>query len=165
MKKNICMTGLSGSRLVRKSHGRIAFRGMIDTLEAEVLEAQVLALREGAAWYCASLGEVLEALRKILAAEVKEEPLPPFGLFGLSLDEIHRQSHDTGGAFGFPHPLPGCSMGALAVRLNTLRARIREGELLAVRVLRRRGDIITAMNRLSSALYWLFCKCISEPGK
>jgi ethanolamine utilization cobalamin adenosyltransferase len=155
------MTRLSGGRLVRKSHGRIAFRGMIDTLEAEVLEAQALAFGEGAPWYCASLGEVLEALRKILAAEVREEPLSPFGLFGLSLDEIRGQTHDPERAFGFPHPVPGYSMGALAVRLNTLRARIREGELLAVRVLRRREDIITAMNRLSSALYWLFCRCIS----
>ncbi|MDR1105313.1 MAG: hypothetical protein LBL44_03050 [Treponema sp.] len=155
------MTCLSGGRLVRKRCGRIAFRGMIDTLEAEVLEAQVLSLEEGAPWCCVSLGEVLEALRKILASEVKEEPLAPFGLFGLSLDEIHRQSHDPEHAFGFPHPVPGHSMGALAVRLNTLRARIREGELLAVRVLRRRKDIALAMNRLSSALYWLFCKCIS----
>jgi ethanolamine utilization cobalamin adenosyltransferase len=155
------MTHLSGSRLVCKSHGRIAFRGMIDSLEAEILEAQALAGNMGAQWYRASLGEVLAVLREILAAEVRETALPPFTLFGLSPDDIHRQSHDTEGAFGIPHPLPSAEMGALAVRLNTLRAHIREGELLAVRFLRRRKDIVTAMNRLSSALYWLFLNRVS----
>jgi ethanolamine utilization cobalamin adenosyltransferase len=156
------MTGLSGSRLVRKTHGRIAFRGMIDSLEAEILEAEILAAGLGAEWYCASLDEVLGVLREILAAEVRETPLPPFKLFGLSLDDLHGQSHDIEGAFGFPHPVPAFSMGPLAVRLNTLRTKIREGELLTVRVLRRRKDIITAMNRLSSALYWLFCHSLKN---
>jgi ethanolamine utilization cobalamin adenosyltransferase len=156
------MTHLSGSRLVRKSHGRIAFRGMIDSLEAEVLEAQCLAAEPGAERYRAFLGETLDVLREILAAEVRETPLPPFGLFGLSLEELHRQSHDTESAFGFSHPVPVYGMGPLALRLNTLRAKIREGELLAVRVLRGRKDIITAMNRLSSAMYWLFCNLVKD---
>jgi ethanolamine utilization cobalamin adenosyltransferase len=53
-------------------------------------------------------------------------------------------------------------MGPLALRLNTLRTKIREGELLTIRILRRRKDIITAMNRLSSAMYWLFCIAVKE---
>jgi ethanolamine utilization cobalamin adenosyltransferase len=164
-KKREDKTCLSGHRFVSKNHGRIAFRGMIDSLEADVLEAQVTAAGLGAEWYCASLGEMLGALRKILAAEVRERPLTPFGLFGLSLEELHRQSQDPEGVFGFPHPLPEFSMGPLALRLNTLRTRIREGELLAVKVLRRRIDIITVMNRLSSALYWLFCRCLADQRK
>jgi ethanolamine utilization cobalamin adenosyltransferase len=58
-------------------------------------------------------------------------------------------------------------MGPLALRLNTLRTRIREGELMAVRVFvpgkdSERKDIVLAMNRLSSALYWLFCRLVSK---
>ncbi|MDR2371085.1 MAG: hypothetical protein LBD71_06365 [Treponema sp.] len=156
------MTHLSGGRLVRKSHGRIAFRGMIDSLEAEILEAQCLAAGLGAGRYCAFLGETLDVLRTILAAEVRETPLPSFSLFGFSLEELRRQSHNTESAFGFSHPVPVYGMGPLAVRLNTLRAKIREGELLAVRVLRGRKDVITAMNRLSSAMYWLFCNSVKD---
>jgi ethanolamine utilization cobalamin adenosyltransferase len=143
---------------------------MIDVLEAEVLEAQVLASGLGEDWYCTCLGEVLNCLRAIMIAEVKSESLPGPKLFGLSLDEIHHQSHDVKAAFGLAgHPLPDYVMGPLVVRLNYLRSRVREGELLAVKVfggLRgRRQDLITAMNRLSSALWWLCCKKIAAIQK
>jgi ethanolamine utilization cobalamin adenosyltransferase len=171
------MTHLSGNRLVPKNHGRIRFRGIIDSLEAEVMEAQTLASSLGETWFCQGLGVVLTCLRGILAAEVKETPLPELSLFGLSEEELHRQSHDVRGAFGIAHPVPDYTMGPLAVRLNTLRTRIREGELLAVRIFWvhnadgtpgghcGREDIIRALNRLSSAFYWLFCRCLSKQGQ
>jgi ethanolamine utilization cobalamin adenosyltransferase len=170
------LTHLTGRRLVPKNHGRIRFRGIIDSLEADLIEAQALAADLGEGWYTERLGEVLDCLRNILAAEVKETPLPEISLFGLSAEELHRQSHDVGGAFGIAHPVPDYTMGPLAVRLNTLRTRIREGELLAVGVFWvgggdgkpgghcNREDIIRALNRLSSALYWLFCRCLAAPG-
>jgi ethanolamine utilization cobalamin adenosyltransferase len=161
------MTCLSGDLRVPKTHGRIRFRGLIDTLEAEIIEAQTLALSLGEDWYVEGLGEVLACLRSVLAAEVKELPLPEFSFFGLSEEEIHAQSHHTRETPG--HLAPDYTMGPLAVRLNTLRARIREGELLAVKVFwgdagdsGGREDIIRVMNRLSSALYWLFRRCISR---
>lgn len=165
------MTHLLGDVLVPKTHGRIRFRGIIDSLEADVIEAQALASSLGEEWYTGRLGEALDCLRSVLAAEVKEIPLPEFTFFGLSEEELHSQSHNVRGTFGMEHPVPDYTMGPLAVRLNTLRTRIREGELLAVRVFwedgaeenpRRREDIIRVMNRLSSALYWLFCRCISK---
>jgi ethanolamine utilization cobalamin adenosyltransferase len=168
------MTHLTGRRLVSKDHGRIRFRGLIDSLEADVIEAQALASNLGEDWYTERLGEVLDCLRNILAAEVKETPLPGLILFGLSAEELHSQSHHTREAFGIDHPAPDYTMGPLAVRLNTLRARIREGELRAISVFRvkdaegklgeycDREDIIRALNRLSSALYWLFCRYLSK---
>ncbi|MDR1428675.1 MAG: hypothetical protein LBI85_00160 [Spirochaetaceae bacterium] len=160
------LTHLSGRRLVSKESPRIAFRGRIDSLEAEVLEAQVLADSLGETWYREALGEVLSCLRNILAAEVTEKPLAPPELFGLDAEELHRQSHDIQGSFGIAHPVPHYRMGPLALRLNTLRTGIREGELMAVKVFApgghaEREDIILAMNRLSSALYWLFCRLVS----
>jgi ethanolamine utilization cobalamin adenosyltransferase len=167
------VTHLSGAALVPKTHKRIRFRGFVDSLEAECIEAQTLSASLGEEWYTDRLGEVLDCLRKVLAAEVKERPLPPCRLFGLSEEELHAQSHDVRGSFGMDHPTPDYTMGPLAVRLNTLRARIREGELLAVRTFwrdctegdsafpNRRDDIIRVMNRLSSALYWLFCRAVS----
>jgi ethanolamine utilization cobalamin adenosyltransferase len=167
------MTCLTGSRLVPKSHGRIRFRGIVDSLEADVIEAQALAAGLGEGWYVEGLGEVLDCLRNILAAEVQETPLAELRLFGLSAEELHRQSHHPRETFGIDHPVPEYTMGPLAIRLNTLRTRVREGELCAVRVFWKRGalkgrpgrpDIIHAMNRLSSALYWLFCRYLAAQG-
>jgi ethanolamine utilization cobalamin adenosyltransferase len=167
------MTCLADGCLVPKTHDRIVFRGIIDSLEADVMEAQVLASSLGEKWYCERLGEVLNCLRNILAAEVRETSLPEFRLFGLSGEELHAQSHDVQGVFGIAWPLPDYTMGPLAVRLNTLRARLREGELLAVKTFWvhdgdgnsggrcGREDINLAMNRLSSAAFWLFCRCLS----
>jgi len=169
-KKPEYMTNLTGDRMVSKTHGRIVFRGLIDTLEAEVIEAQVLAsgLGDEAASpdsketvICRNLGEILDYLRLLMAAEVKESPLPPPFLFGMDAEEIHCRSYTTewSGA-----ALPCYTQGPLAARLNTLRTKIREAELLAVRVFGpvaeedEREDIILALNRLSSALWWLYCE-------
>ena len=176
------MTSLSGKRLVSKAHGRIAFRGLIDTLEAEVIEAQVLASEKGEAAICGKLGEVLAFLRAVMAAEVKETPLPQPFLFGMDADEIHRQSHRTLSSCkeGNSPSLPAYTQGALAARINTLRAKVREAELLAVRIFgpgetgtsdlvprgtEERKDIILALNRLSSALWWLYCEHVSRVSR
>ena len=161
-KKSERETCLSGRRMVLKSHRRIVFRGLIDSLEAEVIEAQVLAAERDEDDICQKLGEILGCLRSIMAAEVKEIPLAPFRLFGMDGDEIHSLSHEIkaneNSDEGKP-ALPSFSRGAVASRLNLLRTRVREVELFAVKVFRRREDIILALNRLSSALWWLFCSC------
>ena len=177
-KKNETMTCLSGAFFVPKTHGRIIFRGLIDTLEAEVVEAQVLALELGEKGICGSLEEILDYLRALMAAEVKETPLAPPYLFGMDAEEIHRRSH---GAFVSGEDgkavLPSYAQGPMAARLNTLRAKVREVELTAVRVFGshsdygphgdpwphgEREDITLALNRLSSALWWLFCECVNK---
>jgi len=158
-KKPEYMTSLYGDHLVPKTHGRIVFRGLIDTLEAEVIEAQVLAAELGEMAVIGNLGELLDFLRALMAAEVKETPLAPPFLFGMDPEEIHRQSHTVAVS-----ALPSYTRGPLAARLNTLRAKVREVELCAVKVFGpaaaedKREDIILAMNRLSSALWWLYCK-------
>ena len=174
-KKAEYMTSLSGDRLVSKTHGRIVFRGLIDTLEAEVIEAQVLTSQLGEEAICHGLGEILDCLRALMAAEVKETPFPPPFLFGMDAEEIHRLSHNTEGSLGAV-PMPAYTQGPLAARLNKLRAKVREAELLAVKVFgpgestqgtdasdfNPREDIILALNRLSSALWWLYCKYLSD---
>jgi ethanolamine utilization cobalamin adenosyltransferase len=162
-------TSLSGNRMVAKTDGRIRLRGLIDSLEAETIEAQILAGSLGEPYYRAALGELLDCLRHILAAEVKESPFVMPCLFGLPTEELHRQTHDVAGAFGLAgHPLPSYEQGPLAARLNTLRAHIREAELCALRIFagksgpaENREDLALALNRLSSALYWLFCRLVS----
>jgi ethanolamine utilization cobalamin adenosyltransferase len=164
------MTHLRANLLVSKAHPRIRFRGGLDSLEAEVLEAEVLARERGEGALGEGLGELLHCLREIMSAEVNERPLGPLVLFGLSADEIRAQIHHVEASFGMVHPIPEAAMGALAVRLNTLRTRVRELELLAVRTFcpggnAPRPDIIRALNRLSGAVYWLLCRHLSEKLK
>lgn len=164
------MTSLSGKILVPKTNGRIAFRGMIDTLAAEIIEAQVLASERGEREVCANLGEVLDYLGELTAAEVKETPLAPPYLFGMVAEEIHAEIENTRWA---DFPVPRHTQGAVAARINTLRAKVREAELAAVRVFGPQGteeaegraereDIILAMNRLSGALWWLFARLVQK---
>jgi ethanolamine utilization cobalamin adenosyltransferase len=161
------MTHLRANLLVPKTHRRIAFRGAIDSLEADVLEAAALAAEQGEEEIKKGLGEILLCLRGVMSAEVNETPLEAPRLFGLSAGELREQTHDVKTAFGIPHPNPDYTMGPLAVRLNTLRTRVRSAELLAVRTFCPRSeyprdDIILTLNRLSSAVYWLFCRHISQ---
>lgn len=162
-KKPEYMTLLSVDKLVPKTHGRIVFRGCIDMLEAEIIEAQVIAVEMDEGDFCSYLSELLEYIRAIMAAEVKEKPLAPPFLFGKDADEIYSNSNNSYGEFP---PLPSYTQGRLAARINTLRARVREVELVGIQVFgpegigsdKEREDIILALNRLSSALWWLFCE-------
>ena len=155
------MTNLYGDRMISKAHGRIAFRGLIDSLEAEVIETQVLASEKGEGDICLKLGEVLDLLRKIMASEVKDTPLAPPFLFGMDAEEIHRRSHSIEEFI-----LPSHTHGLIPARINKIRTKVREVELMAVRVFDGKDscpdDIILALNRLSSALWWLFCQRIRE---
>lgn len=164
MKKPRPLTQLRRDLMVPKTHPRIAFRGLADSLEADILEAQLCVREHGEDYYCRALGELLDCVRDLLSAEVNERPAGEPKLFGLSLDELRDQSHRVKEVFGIDHPLPDYRHGAVALRLNTLRARVRETELAALRIFAEgeREDIVRVLNRLSSALWWLFCRRVSE---
>lgn len=161
------MTHLRGNLLVKKSSPRIAFRGKLDSLEAAILEAQALAHRQNAPAVRDGLGEVLEQVRLVLGAEVKDQPLEEVSILGMDQARLRQVSHNVKGAFGIDHPIPSWEMGELALRLNTLRTQVRETELAAAVAFEAPGetprpDIIRALNRLSSAVYILFCKLLAE---
>ena len=161
------MTHLRGNLLVKKSSPRIAFRGKLDSLEAAILEAQALAHRQNAPAVRDGLGEMLEQVRLVLGAEVKDQPLEEVPILGMDQARLRQVSHNVKGAFGIDHPIPSWEMGELALRLNTLRTQVRETELAAAVAFEApsetpRPDIIRALNRLSSAVYILFCKLLAE---
>lgn len=161
------MTHLRGNLLVKKSSPRIAFRGKLDSLEAAILEAQALAHRQNAPAVRDGLGEVLEQMHLVLGAEVKDQPLEEVPILGMDQARLRQVSHNVKGAFGIDHPIPSWEMGELALRLNTLRTQVRETELAAAVAFEAPGetprpDIIRALNRLSSAVYILFCKLLAE---
>ncbi|GAA6296719.1 hypothetical protein [Enterocloster asparagiformis] len=157
------MTHLRGNRLVKKSDPRIAFRGQLDSLEAHILECQAQVCEQGNAELCGCLGELLDHVRDVLGAEVRDEPLAQKPLFGYDHDRLRYVSHHVKEEIGIDHPIPDYRMGRMALMLNTLRTRIREAELGAVAAFPgERPDIIEEMNRLSSAAYILFCRQVAK---
>ena len=150
------MTNLNARTLVCKTHPRILLRGKLDTLESEILMLQCTCAEE----WRAPLKDALSLARSVLAAEVRELPVPAWTLDGMGPEEVHRCSHHPE-EFGFPgHILPAPEHGLLAAQFNRLRAMTRETELAAVTAFwdgqkMAREDIVLALNRLSSYCYVL----------
>jgi len=157
------MTHLRGNLLVIKTDPRIRFRGKIDSLQAKVLELQCVAVEESLPSICHALEEVLQYLRELLAAEVKDAPLEVTTLLGMNESELRYVSHHVDQEIGIAHPVPSYHMGKMAMGLNRLRTQVREAELVAFELeSNQRADIIKAMNRLSSAIYIIFCRLLAE---
>ena len=157
------MTHLNGEVLVPKTHPRIAFRGKLDTLEAELILSQL-----AASGMAGQLGEILELARMLIRCDVLEEPVKPGTLCGLTEEEQRKRSHFPQDYYGQPHFMPSAGDGAVIARLNRARCAAREAELAAVAAFSdregnpTRTDILRALNRMSSMLYILM---IQEKSK
>ncbi len=150
------MTHLNGEVLVPKTHPRIAFRGAMDTLEAELILAQLAAPEMEK-----QLGEVLELARKIIRWDVLEEPVQAERLCGLTEQEQRERSHRPQDFYGQAHFMPSAADGMAIARINRARCAAREAELKAVAAFQdwegnpTRTDILRALNRMSSMIYIL----------
>ena len=166
------MTHLHGNVLVSKTHPQIAFRGMLDSLEAKIMSLQVVASENGLHRLTDALDEVLAYVRQILSAEVLDKELGEIHLLGLDSAGLRYESHHIKEIYGIPHPMPEYRMGRICIGLNELRTFVRETELAAARAFQSgdtctRPDIVEAMNRLSSVIYILFCRQLTGrwPGQ
>lgn len=160
------MTHLRGNLLVPKTHPQIAFRGQLDSLMAMIMQVQIVAQEQGQNKIVSDLNELLEFCHKILAAEVKDEPLAEVKMLGMDSEQIRCNSQQVKKVFGIDHPIPSYKMGKLCVELNRLRTQIREAELAAAQAFYcggaySRPDIIEALNRMSSCVYILMCRKLS----
>lgn len=155
------MTHLHGDVLVHKTHPRIAFRGAMDTLEAEL----ILCILDADAQTAKDLGEILGFARLLLRCDVLNEPVPTGKLCGLTPEELRSHSHRPQDFYNQPHFMPSATDGLLIARLNRCRCAAREAELRAVAAFSdadgnpTRVDILQSMNRLSSMLYILMIRC------
>ena len=154
------MTHLNGDVLVLKTHPRIRFRGMIDSLEAELLCCALRA--EGKLQK--DLGEILNLARILIRCDVLEEPVPQEKLCGLTEAELRSHSHRPQDYYGQTHFMPEVSDGELILRLNQCRTAPRAAELAAAAAFTdengnaTRADILQALNRMSSMIYILMIK-------
>jgi ethanolamine utilization cobalamin adenosyltransferase len=162
------LTHLRGEELVPKSHPVIAFRGEMDALFAVIAEAGAVCALSSYSGLRGELSELLTFARSVLLSEVTGEAFTQTELLGRPLDEYREMSHNPQKHFGLDHPTPSLGMGSAALRLNTIRTQTRRAELAAARAFLGdgepplRGDIIMALNRLSSVVYVLFCRELGE---
>ena len=160
------MTHLHGNVLVPKTHPRIVFRGKLDSLQAKTLEVQITAQDEDMPGVVRGLDEILQFTRSMLASEVTEVPFEYDTLLGLDADGLRAASHDPRSHCGVGHLIPDCRMGRTVVALNSLRTRVRETELAAMRAFAdpeggvTRPDLLQALNRLSSGVYIVICRIL-----
>ncbi|EAD5705255.1 cobalamin adenosyltransferase [Listeria innocua] len=153
------MTHLRGNLLVFKDHPQIAFRGKLDTLEAEILETQCSVAGEFKD-LAEDLQEILTFVRNIVRSEVLNEQIESVHLLGMDEKELRERSHNPKKYYQMTHFMPDYTMGNAVIRLNKLRTMVRETELTAFTAFKeadysvKRPDIIQALNRLSS-LFWI----------
>lgn len=151
------MTHLRGNILVPKTSPIIAFRGAMDTLQAELLLAQLAVdtpMRS-------KVEEILTLARNILRWEVMEEPAQLDTLCGLTPDQQRLRSHRPQDFYGQPHFMPSYRDGVAILQLNRARCAARNAELTAARAFEDetagclRPDILQLLNRMSSMIYIL----------
>ena len=156
------MTHLKGNILVRKDHPRIAFRGMIDALEGEIMLAQ-----QASQAYPALVKELEEALalvRRLIRCDVLDEPVGELRLCGYDTGQLREYSHYPDKYLGQPHFLPAYTDGPVLLTVNKVRTLVRQTELSAYAAFKdvegnvTRGDIILALNRLSSLMWIMMIK-------
>ncbi|SHI75403.1 ethanolamine utilization cobalamin adenosyltransferase [Dethiosulfatibacter aminovorans DSM 17477] len=160
------MTHLYGMNIVKKTNKQIVFRGKLDSLQAKIIESQLVAYRGKHEKLIDDLEEMLQFTREMLSAEVKGTPLGEAYIMGMYAEKIRYVSHNIKAVYGIPHPTPNYKMGELCISLNTLRTVIRETELIAAEAFdmedgNSRIDIVKGLNRLSSCSYILLCRVLA----
>lgn len=165
-KKSAALTHLNATTFVPKNDLRILFRGRVDSAIAQAVALQV-------EWKLAAMPPVLQrmladirgALGNVLRAETLEEAMPSIVMGEFSEEQIHALSHNPLKHLGHDHIVPSIEHGLAVARLNLLRAAIRETELAGAQAFIdknfqvSRGDVLQALNRLSSAAYVLMLLC------
>lgn len=161
-RKGEALTHLNAHEYVAKNDPRIAFRGRVDSAIAQAVRLQAEWQVEGVAQPLQDmLADLRAALGGVLRAETLGEPAPKVGMGAFSEDQLHAVSHQPLKHLGHDHLVPALEHGLQVARLNVLRTAIREAELAgAAAFIERdyrvvRGDLLQALNRLSSAVYVL----------
>lgn len=168
-KKPEQLTHLHSNFLVPKNHPRIVLRGRLDSLESEIILAQLCAKEEGLDGLFSDLEEIITFIRTIIRCEVKDLPLPEIKLQGMDENELHEHSHHPSKYYGMRHFLPTAKHGRVVAYLNRLRTLTRETEICAYNAfedkfhnVQNRTDIITALNRLSSLFFVMMFKVLVD---
>ncbi len=160
------MTHLFENVLVDKDDDRIVLRGRIDTLQAHIIDVQILFDQKNRHDLVNALEELLHYTREILKYEVISQEFPEMTILGMGADTLREKSHNPEKHFQLKQMvLVHYKMGEIISKLNFLRAYSRECELVAVTALKDTNPtIIQALNRLSSCFHILIYQELSKIG-
>ena len=129
------------------------------------LVARLPVLLSGLPALAEELGEALAFTRRFIRCDVLDEPVGPIHLCGYTAEQLREVSHYPDKHLGQPHFLPSCTDAHALLAVNRARTVARQTELAAYAAFRdadggvTRDDIIQGLNRLSSLLWILMCKC------
>lgn len=151
------MTQLDAGHFAAKTHPRILLRGQVDVLHALVMLVAAEARERSLPRLAGALDSLAAYCREIQSAEYNDRPVAPLVLLGKTAEEIHVISHHPDRTLGIAHIVPGPQDPPLLHWLNTLRATARQVEITGLQVYPppARPDLVEALNRLSSAVYFL----------
>jgi ethanolamine utilization cobalamin adenosyltransferase len=156
------MTQLDAEHLAPKNIPRIRFRGKMDSVHGLT---QLTAAR-ARSFQLPELARHLDALaaycREIVSAEYNHREVMAIQVAGLDAAALRHATHHPKETLGIPHLTPTPEDHEMLHWLNFLRTQVRETELAALDAFApppdyvpTRLDLIQAMNRLSSAVYYL----------
>ncbi len=156
------MTQLDAEHFAPKNIPRIRFRGKMDSIHGLFM----LVAARARNWQLPELARHLDTLaaycREIVSAEYNDREVAPIEIAGLDAAALRYATHHPGKVLGIPHLTPGPDDHEILHWLNYLRTQVREAELAALDAFApppaydpTRIDLIRALNRLSSAVYYL----------
>lgn len=125
------MTHLSAHQLVDKTNPVIAFRGAIDTLEAEIILVQHKVSKLGMLTLDRALEEIRVFVHDLIRCEISGDIAKIDHLCGLTDKEIRDHSHHPGKYYGISHFVPSKAQGEVPGYINKLRTLTRQTELMA----------------------------------
>lgn len=172
VKKPEYMCQLFGNRLVYKNHPRIVFRGKLDSMSSTVVQVQAeIAATGGPQKLIEDLGDVNKVLNQIMYCEVMEEEMGEVKILGLTPEEIRNRSHNPQKYYNIKQMLlPNYTMGADYTKLNMLRAKVRELEIVALDAFVdgknvKQPEVVRTLNRLSSIFHIMMCMYLAGEYK
>ncbi len=146
-------TSKNKDTITQKCDPDIVFRGKLDTLESEVILLSSMVLDQPELHL--ELEKIAEQINKMLVCHFLETPFLETTILSLDFDSLREISYHPTENFGLKvlQRFTGRD-GFVVASLNSLRAKVREVETLAVEVC---ADIsfIRYLNRLSSAFFIL----------
>lgn len=157
------MTQIDPGHYAPKTSPRLRLRGRLDSLHAAFLIAIAHGRRFQQPDLAAHLSTLAAYCREITSAEYHTRPVAPLQLAGHDEDLIHEISHWPDKHLGLAHIVPGPDDHDILLWLNFVRTLTRETELDALDAFAGpepgatslRPDLAHALNRLSSAVYYL----------
>lgn len=151
------MTQLDAEHFAAKTHPRIKLRGQLDLLHALVMLVAAEAREKNLPILEKYLDTLAAYCREIQSAEYNNRQVGSLSLAEKTAEEIHAISHHPDQYLGIPHLVPTSEDPKILLWLNYLRTTTRQVEIAVLEVYPppARPDLGEALNRLSSAVYFL----------